>query len=399
MIDFDPETALAIASSTDATPIVVTTAINHGLSPGDTGFIKGHATNINANGAWVFSAVTSNTLTLSGSVGTGAGAGGATGNVIPYTNGGIGIPEDGEFADASAGGSGATVVSMIAALADRIAFVKNASKLAIVDVLANGNVTVPDGATLAIVYGCGKGGDGNSGTGGVTAGGTTSASYGGGAGAGALLGMAIVPVQAGEVIACTIGAPGSNSYSTFGSLCSFAGSGEGAGIPSGGSTANYATGGIAGSSITPNPTTSKSEAILAVNFPSSGGYGGSLLNDVFGSGATGAQAPTSFGGTPFVGGAGGIAGATNSSQNGGGGGGGGGAGPFGNGAAGGAGGAGGIGTTGDGGANGSNGAANSGAGGGASGGGGNGSASHGGPGTPGLGGSGRMVVAFVGGAS
>lgn len=40
----------AITSSTDATPIVVTTADDHGLATGDQITIFGHTTNVAANG-------------------------------------------------------------------------------------------------------------------------------------------------------------------------------------------------------------------------------------------------------------------------------------------------------------------------------------------------------------
>jgi hypothetical protein len=67
----------AIASSTNAAPIVVTTAANHGLAVNDRVTITDHAVNTNANGTFVLSAVTANTFTLTGT--TGNGVGGATG--------------------------------------------------------------------------------------------------------------------------------------------------------------------------------------------------------------------------------------------------------------------------------------------------------------------------------
>lgn len=71
----------AIVSSTDATPIVVTVASGHDYEVGDSVTIASHTTNVAANGTWVLSAVTDTTMTLTGSVGSGAGAGGATGTV------------------------------------------------------------------------------------------------------------------------------------------------------------------------------------------------------------------------------------------------------------------------------------------------------------------------------
>jgi hypothetical protein len=71
-----------ISSSTNAAPIVVTTASAHGLTVGQTVVVTGHTTNTNANGTWEVSAVgSSTTLTLLNS--TGNGVGGATGTVAP----------------------------------------------------------------------------------------------------------------------------------------------------------------------------------------------------------------------------------------------------------------------------------------------------------------------------
>lgn len=67
---------VAISSSTQATPIVVTTAANHGLSTGDTVVIAGHLTNTAANGTWNATSLTSTTFSIPT---TGNGVGGATG--------------------------------------------------------------------------------------------------------------------------------------------------------------------------------------------------------------------------------------------------------------------------------------------------------------------------------
>jgi hypothetical protein len=77
--------ASAIASSTNATPIVVTTAGTHGLSNGDVVTIQNHATNTAANITGTVSGVTATTfnlLTYAGANTTGTGIGGATGTVI-----------------------------------------------------------------------------------------------------------------------------------------------------------------------------------------------------------------------------------------------------------------------------------------------------------------------------
>lgn len=80
-----------IASSTNATPIVVTTsdpaassvAAANNFSTADTVLVQSHTTNTNANGVWPVSAVATNTVTLSAAVGNGVG--GATGYVRRLT--------------------------------------------------------------------------------------------------------------------------------------------------------------------------------------------------------------------------------------------------------------------------------------------------------------------------
>lgn len=80
----DNVTPVAITSSTDATPIVVTKA-SHGLTTGDQVLIFGHTTNVAANGIRKVTVVTANTFSLqsiddgTNIAGSGAGAGGATG--------------------------------------------------------------------------------------------------------------------------------------------------------------------------------------------------------------------------------------------------------------------------------------------------------------------------------
>jgi hypothetical protein len=69
-----------IASSTNATPIVITTPSAHGFSTSDTVYIVGHTTNTAANGTWVITVLSSTTFSLTGSVGNGVG--GATGTVL-----------------------------------------------------------------------------------------------------------------------------------------------------------------------------------------------------------------------------------------------------------------------------------------------------------------------------
>lgn len=83
-------TNVAIASSTNATPIVITTSTAHGLVAGDYVTIIGHNTNTNANGVWQVGTVGSGTtfqiLQIGGANTTGNGGGGATGNASKATN-------------------------------------------------------------------------------------------------------------------------------------------------------------------------------------------------------------------------------------------------------------------------------------------------------------------------
>lgn len=67
-----------ITSSTDATPIVVTTGA-HGYSTGQTITVNGHTTNTNANGFWTITVLSPTTFSLDGSEAQGAGAGGNDG--------------------------------------------------------------------------------------------------------------------------------------------------------------------------------------------------------------------------------------------------------------------------------------------------------------------------------
>ena len=80
-----------IASSTNATPIVVTTSGAHGYSTGDIVVIAGHTTNTAANGTWKIAAAAGSTFALTtlldGNNSTGNGVGGATGWCIDITTG------------------------------------------------------------------------------------------------------------------------------------------------------------------------------------------------------------------------------------------------------------------------------------------------------------------------
>lgn len=81
--------SVAIASSTNANPIVVTTSANHGLLSGDTITISGHQANTAANGTGLVVTVLSNT-SFSIPV-AGVAVGGATGTVQLTSRGAAGI--------------------------------------------------------------------------------------------------------------------------------------------------------------------------------------------------------------------------------------------------------------------------------------------------------------------
>ncbi len=78
-------TVKSIVSSTDATPIVLTMGGGHGFVTGDNIYVTGHLVNVAANGVWSVT-VAVNAITLTGSVGSGAGAGGATGTAFQQSD-------------------------------------------------------------------------------------------------------------------------------------------------------------------------------------------------------------------------------------------------------------------------------------------------------------------------
>ena len=79
-----------ITSSTNATPIVITTTASHGLVTGDYVMITGHTINTNANGVWRVGTTPTGTtfqiLQIDGTNTTGNGVGGATGNFTKANN-------------------------------------------------------------------------------------------------------------------------------------------------------------------------------------------------------------------------------------------------------------------------------------------------------------------------
>lgn len=92
--------ALTISSSTNTSPIQITTSAPHGLITGDVVNVYGHQTNTNANGQFTVTVTGANTFTLNGSTTSGS-AGGATGNVQPLTAPSFNQPSDGDALNAS----------------------------------------------------------------------------------------------------------------------------------------------------------------------------------------------------------------------------------------------------------------------------------------------------------
>jgi hypothetical protein len=95
-----PAATVNIASSTNATPTVITTATAHGLHTGQAVIVYGHLVNTAANGIWIATVLTTTTFkisTLSGFPGTfvaGSGIGGATGTVQSLALPGVSLPQD-----------------------------------------------------------------------------------------------------------------------------------------------------------------------------------------------------------------------------------------------------------------------------------------------------------------
>ncbi len=75
-----------ISSSTNATPIVITTSVAHGFTTGDIVSITGHTTNTAANGVWAITAASGSVFSLTDPITAGTavgnGVGGATGRAV-----------------------------------------------------------------------------------------------------------------------------------------------------------------------------------------------------------------------------------------------------------------------------------------------------------------------------
>lgn len=141
-----PAAAVNIASSTNASPIVVTTAAAHGLAMNQAVIINGHATNTSANGirlAVVLTPTTFSLYTLAGVAVAGVGVGGATGTSQSLGLPGITLPED-AVTDIDA----ASVNVPLEALADMTAWLAY-KVLANVAILAGGTLSTDASASSA----------------------------------------------------------------------------------------------------------------------------------------------------------------------------------------------------------------------------------------------------------
>ncbi len=76
-----------IASSTNASPIVVTTSSPHGMKTGDSVMIHGHSTNAAANGSWRIVVLSTTTFRLLGSTGSGIGTAVGTAHLQGFGSG------------------------------------------------------------------------------------------------------------------------------------------------------------------------------------------------------------------------------------------------------------------------------------------------------------------------
>lgn len=115
---FNAAAPRAISSSTNATPIKITTAAAHGYSTGDKVTIVGHLVNTAANGTWTITKVDADEFTLDGSVGNGVGV--ATGTHAP--KGKVAFCQDFQHAvlaiDTDGGGDAAMTLKIVGSIQD-----------------------------------------------------------------------------------------------------------------------------------------------------------------------------------------------------------------------------------------------------------------------------------------
>lgn len=156
-----PATPVAIASSTNATPIVVTTAAPHLLETGMVTVIANHLVNTAANGRWkanVLSSTTFQLKTLAGANSVGNGIGAGTGTSRSLALPGIELPED--------------AVTDLDAASVNVPFEAHADSLAFIAMKVLGNPLIAEfpGSRMRTIPGVEIGGI-------LAAGGTTSGTF------------------------------------------------------------------------------------------------------------------------------------------------------------------------------------------------------------------------------
>lgn len=113
-----------ITSSTNATPIVVTTAVAHGFTTGDFVYVDGIATGTSGNGIWAITAASGSVFSLtdpitgSNAVGNGVGSGGYCVNLGPSTSGDFYDDFDASIIGSKVNLTSPTIVNGVADAAD-----------------------------------------------------------------------------------------------------------------------------------------------------------------------------------------------------------------------------------------------------------------------------------------
>lgn len=109
-----------ITSSTNATPIVVTTAVAHGFTTGDIVYVDGITTGTSGNGLWAITAASGSVFSLTdpvtaaNAVGNGVGAGGYCVNLGPSTSSDFFDDFDAALVGTKVNLTGNTIVSGVA---------------------------------------------------------------------------------------------------------------------------------------------------------------------------------------------------------------------------------------------------------------------------------------------
>jgi hypothetical protein len=191
---------LTIASTTNATPVVVTTTTPHGHTTGDSLLIGGTSGLI--DGGWVITVLSSTTFSLNSSTAPGGTA--STGSIFFYPPT-FTIPGDGDAFNAAA------FNVAYQALGDRTRYLANRFPFPqFLIITPTGTVTFPSNVTgQATIIGCGGGGGGGASASSNTT--PTNVSYSGAGGGGSLLGRIDFTPHANHTYTATIGAGGTGA--------------------------------------------------------------------------------------------------------------------------------------------------------------------------------------------